>query len=230
MIGLEHLTNLKDLSLAGNMIEIVNDTAIDNFIHLETLNLSGNQIGSFIEITKLGRLPKLRTISLSDPHFGSCPVCYLSNYTTFIWSQIRNANEIDGSILNNELKIQAEATFIKKRMYYSMRIHTLKRNTTNLIRSAEQLTRKRCQCIRNAMKVLSVIKREVESNGIEWEIVNNMNSNVLMNQQQQSVQQQSISNSNSGINSINDKKNDEVIWTQKEIVERIRYLILNEKQ
>ena len=41
-------------------------------------------------------------------------------------------------VLAEETKQLAEATYMKKRMYYNMRIKTLRRNTTNALRRAQE--------------------------------------------------------------------------------------------
>ena len=67
--NLDALVNLKQLWIAGNMIDSIK-TSLDNLVSLNDLNISGNKICSFKEVLNLNRLPNLRVLSFYDPHFG----------------------------------------------------------------------------------------------------------------------------------------------------------------
>eukprot|EP00951_Prasinocladus_malaysianus_P043027 scaffold531908_cov38-Prasinocladus_malaysianus.AAC.1 len=97
-----------------------------------------SQIGAFKEICYLTRLPRLVSLSFTDPHWGDCPVAGLCNYQTYVMFNLPNLRTLDTLPLPEETKQLAEATFMKKKMYYNMRIKTLKRNTSNAIRKANQ--------------------------------------------------------------------------------------------
>ena len=51
---------------------------------------------------------------------------------------IQQLTALDTLALAEETKQLAEATYMKKRMYYNMRIKTLRRNTTNALRIAQE--------------------------------------------------------------------------------------------
>ena len=139
--GLENLIQLKNLSLARNRIEEIGDS-LDPNQKLQELNLSHNRIGHFKELLSLRRLGSLQWLALSDPHWGSNPVCRLCNYQTFVLYQLPQVEILDTVPVSPEVKNVAEATYMKKHMYYNMRIKTLKRNTTNIInRAKNSLTR-----------------------------------------------------------------------------------------
>eukprot|EP01138_Halocafeteria_seosinensis_P014919 gb/GECG01015230.1/.p1 GENE.gb/GECG01015230.1/~~gb/GECG01015230.1/.p1 ORF type:complete len:2060 (+),score=282.85 gb/GECG01015230.1/:1-6180(+) len=139
--GLEHLSQLKELSLARNRIEEIGD-ALDPNQKLEELNLAHNRIGHFKELLSLRRLESMKWLALSDPHWGCNPVCKLCNYQTFVLYQLPQVEVLDTVPVTSDIKNVAEATYMKKHMYYNMRIKTLKRNTTNMIKRARQsLTR-----------------------------------------------------------------------------------------
>ncbi len=57
------LSGLKELNLAENRIERIGHS-LDLLTKLENLNVSGNNISSFREITHLVRLPGLRMLGL----------------------------------------------------------------------------------------------------------------------------------------------------------------------
>lgn len=90
------------------------------------------------EVTKFAELLQLRNLLFSDPHWGDCPVACLCNYQTYILVTLPNLSSLDTLLLAEETKQLAEATYIKKKMYYNMRIKTMRRNTKNMIRAASR--------------------------------------------------------------------------------------------
>eukprot|EP00941_MAST-03F_sp_MAST-3F-sp1_P003667 g3667.t1 len=129
--GLDTLNGLQTLELGANRIERIGKS-LDGCRMLVSLNLSGNRIGSFQEILNLTRLPKLRQLHLGDPHFGDCPVCHLANYQTYVLYNVPQITSLDALLVSEETKKLAEATYMKKKMYYNMRIKTIKRNCSNI--------------------------------------------------------------------------------------------------
>lgn len=131
--GLATMTRLTELNLASNQIEQIGP-ALDLLKSLKEVNFSGNKIGSFKEVLHLARLNSLETCNFSDPNFGDNPICNLSNYQIFVLFHLPQLQRLDMKIVLEDDKILAEATFMKKKMYYNMRIKTIQRNTTNLVR------------------------------------------------------------------------------------------------
>ncbi|TPX66556.1 hypothetical protein SpCBS45565_g04405 [Spizellomyces sp. 'palustris'] len=134
--GLKHL---KQLHLGNNRIESVGD-ALDENIALENLNLSGNAISSFRQVMFLSRLPNLHSLCLSDPNFAENPICGLSNYQTHVIYHLPNLKWLDTLQVTEESRRIINATVMKKRMYYNMRIRTIKRNTNFLLKVLETRT------------------------------------------------------------------------------------------
>ena len=106
---------------------------------LEELNLAGNQVSSFREILSLSRLSSLRSLSFSDPHFGDNPICKLCNYQTYVTFHLSQLNSLDMELISGNAKRLAKAIYLKKKMYYNMRVKTLKRYATNVIRHGEEM-------------------------------------------------------------------------------------------
>ena len=79
---------------------------------------------------------RLASLSFADPHFGDNPLCSLCNYQTYLLFHMTHLRMFDSLLITDELRQLAEATYMKKKMYYNMRIKTLKRNTSNVIRKA----------------------------------------------------------------------------------------------
>ena len=135
--NLAPLTSLRELNLARNAVETVGDVLLAN-PSLTSVNLADNKIGSFKEIAALARLPNLRELCLADPHWGDNPVSTLCNYQTYVLFTIPGLAVLDTLPLAPETKALAEATYMKKKMYYNMRAKTLRRNATNAVRLAEE--------------------------------------------------------------------------------------------
>ncbi len=134
--GLSTLTNLQQLWVGRNKIDHIG-SALDANLALTDVNLSDNKIGCFKDLDHLSRLPNLTNLALNDPHFNPNPVCMLCNYQTYALYQLTNLTCLDALAVTDEAKHLALATFSKKKMYYNMRIKTLKRNTTNVYHRAK---------------------------------------------------------------------------------------------
>eukprot|EP00756_Hemistasia_phaeocysticola_P022288 Hpha_TRINITY_DN15823_c2_g1::TRINITY_DN15823_c2_g1_i1::g.189078::m.189078 len=159
--GLEKLQSLRVLSLARNRITSVGHR-LDSNSNLQELNLSANYIGSFREIPYLDRLANLRSLYFSDPHFGDNPVCQLCNYQTYTLYHLSKIRVLDYNTVSDESRQLAEATFVKKKMYYNMRIKTLRRNTSNLIKKAAQFKLTKFSEINLSLNVLVRLAKELE--------------------------------------------------------------------
>jgi Leucine-rich repeat (LRR) protein len=159
--GVSSLTNLKVLWLARNQIEVFS-TCLDLNVNLSELNLADNKVGCFKELLNLARLPALRKLSLSDPHFGENPVCGLCNYQTYVMYQLHQITSLDTMEIGQESKQMAEATYMKKNMYYNMRIKTMKRNTTNIVRKAQEAAQRQIDNIIRDVTSLACHQKDVQ--------------------------------------------------------------------
>ena len=122
--GIANLAQLVELNLAKNNIECIG-IGLDGLVSLKELNLSANRIGNFKEVLNLNRLPNLAICTFSDPHYGENPICSLCNYQTYVLFHLPKLVRLDTMIVSEESKNFAETTFMKKRMYYNMRIKTI---------------------------------------------------------------------------------------------------------
>eukprot|EP01061_Rhynchopus_euleeides_P005092 TRINITY_DN14333_c0_g2_i1.p1 TRINITY_DN14333_c0_g2~~TRINITY_DN14333_c0_g2_i1.p1 ORF type:complete len:1537 (+),score=690.35 TRINITY_DN14333_c0_g2_i1:257-4612(+) len=159
--GLNKLKHLKVLWVASNRITTIGHS-LDSNTALEELNLSGNEIGSFREIPHLDRLPHLTTLYFNDPHFGDNPICQLCNYQTYTLYHLTRVNVLDYNTVTEENRQFAEATFVKKKMYYNMRIKTLRRNTGNLVKKAVQFRQAKLSEVNLSLNVLIRMAKELE--------------------------------------------------------------------
>ncbi|XP_041469372.1 leucine-rich repeat-containing protein 9-like isoform X1 [Lytechinus variegatus] len=160
--GLNGLTALSELNLADNKIEKIGHS-LDNHDKLENLNLSGNNICSFKDITHLVRLPRLRILGLKDPLYAPNPVCYLCNYSTHVLYHLPWLERLDTyDVCNKSLREMAEATVMKKKMYYNMRVKTMKRNMSDILRQLCKEKRALTRGTKDRLKALSFAIKELE--------------------------------------------------------------------
>lgn len=136
--GLLNVGSLRILQVARNRISKIG-SALNSLSELHELNISGNSIASFKEILALCALPSLRVLSFNDPHFLENSVCNLCNYQTFVLYQLPHLTQLDSFLLSDESKHYAEATFMKKKMYYNMRIKTIKMTASNLKKAVRDI-------------------------------------------------------------------------------------------
>ena len=159
--GLEACGLLSCLWLGANRIVGLCD-ALSASTHLEELNLAGNLISNFKDIPNLARMRRLSSLCFSEPHFGDNPLCSLCNYQTYLLFHMTHLKVFDTQVITDELRQLAEATYMKKKMYYNMRIKTLKRNTSNVIRKAMEARQTKVSQINLNLNVLLRQAKDVE--------------------------------------------------------------------
>nr|KAF6501216.1 leucine rich repeat containing 9 [Molossus molossus] len=160
--GLQTLKNLNDLNLAGNLISSIG-RCLDPNEQLEKLNLSGNQICSFKDLTNLTRLHHLKDLCLNDPQYKTNPVCLLCNYSTHVLYHLPCLQRLDTyDVSAKTIKELADTTAMKKIMYYNMRIKTVQRH---LNEDLEKLNDRKCKLQKlpeERMKLFSFVKKNLE--------------------------------------------------------------------
>ncbi|XP_062296863.1 leucine-rich repeat-containing protein 9 [Scomber scombrus] len=163
--GLNTLLNLKELNLADNNIEKIGHS-LDPNVSLQHINLSGNKISSFKELTLLARLPHLRELALKDPTSTPNPVCLLCNYATHVLYHMPGLLRLDTyDVSSKQVKEAAESTVMKKMMYYNMRVRTAQRNLAearfSFIEKKKTLLQFPEECIRTLNRTLKNLEREL---------------------------------------------------------------------
>ena len=162
--GLGNLERLEHLNLAGNNIEQIS-SGFDGLVSLSKINLAANKIGNFKEVLNLNRLPCLSECTFNDPHYGDNPICNLCNYSTYVLYHLPRLYRLDTEMISDDSKNFAEGTFMKKRMYYNMRIKTIQRNTSNIMKLL-----KICRKVRNFKIDLQVSKLTKKLNEVQREL------------------------------------------------------------
>ncbi|KAI4885617.1 hypothetical protein NFI96_019058, partial [Prochilodus magdalenae] len=160
--GLDTLENLKELNLADNLIQNIAHSLHKNK-NLQILNLSGNNISSFKELTKLTCLSKLRELSLKDPQSSPNPVCILCNYYTHILYHMPTLHRLDSrDVSSKTTKDAAESTVMKKMMYYNMRVRCIQRQFEETEYKLHQQRKQRVQRPEEMIKTLSYTLKHLE--------------------------------------------------------------------
>ena len=163
--GIQSLSHLTELNLAKNNIETIG-IGLDGLVNLRELNISANRIGNFKEVLNLNRLPNLIICTFSDAHYGENPICSLCNYQTYVLFHLPRLIRLDTMLVSEESKTFADTTFMKKRMYYNMRIKTIQRNTSNIMKLLKICRKVRICKLENSqsklIKKLLEITRELE--------------------------------------------------------------------
>ncbi|XP_045307094.1 leucine-rich repeat-containing protein 9 isoform X5 [Leopardus geoffroyi] len=160
--GLQTLKNLNDLNLAGNLISSIG-RCLDPNEQLERLNLSGNQICSFKDLTNLTRLRHLKDLCLNDPQYKTNPVCLLCNYSIHVLYHLPSLQRLDTfDVSAKQIKELADTTAMKKIMYYNMRIKTIQRH---LHEDLEKLNEQKCKLQKlpeERIKLFTFVKKNLE--------------------------------------------------------------------
>ena len=89
---------------------------------LHTLHLSANLLGCFKELLALTSLSSLKHLVLSDPHFGTNPVCGLCNYQTYSLYHLGNLVSLDNMTICSSQKTLAQSIYMKKKMVGRVRV------------------------------------------------------------------------------------------------------------
>lgn len=97
-----------------------------------------------MQVWHLASLPNLKELLLNDPNWGASPIARLCNYATYAAVNLPNLRALDSQPLTSQTKAVAEATYLKKKMYYNMRINMLRRKAAALAQQAEQRLQVRC--------------------------------------------------------------------------------------
>ncbi|XP_038584816.1 leucine-rich repeat-containing protein 9 isoform X3 [Micropterus salmoides] len=163
--GLNTLHNLKELNLADNNIEKIGH-CLDPNVSLQSLNLSGNKISSFKELTLLECIPHLRELALKDPTSTPNPVCLLCNYATHVLYHMPGLQRLDTyDVSSKQVKEAAESTVMKKMMYYNMRVRSAQRNLAeiqlSLIERKKTMLQLPEECIRTLNHTFKNLEREL---------------------------------------------------------------------
>ncbi|XP_064369582.1 leucine-rich repeat-containing protein 9 [Dromaius novaehollandiae] len=175
--GLHTLQNLQEVNLAGNLIEKIG-SCLDFNIRIEILNLSANKLSSCKELTNLSRLPNLKDLGLNDPQYGPNPVCLLRNYAIHVLYHIPQLQRLDTcDVSQREIKVLAETTVMKKKMYYNMHVKSIHRQLHDELEKLKESKSKLQNLPENKIKLLSCSIKHLECELAELQMLGETSSN-----------------------------------------------------
>lgn len=163
--NLETLKNLTEFSIAQNQISSIS-RCLMLMNSVKVLNLAGNFISSFREVKKLALMENLTSLFLADPNFGESILCSLSNYSVFVLFILKNIKMLDGVLVTAELRNSSETTFLKKKLFYTMKIKSIQRAISGLKGTITEEAFKKMQenwdFILNQLKIAKKIEFEID--------------------------------------------------------------------
>ncbi|KAM4663517.1 LOW QUALITY PROTEIN: leucine-rich repeat-containing protein 9 [Discoglossus pictus] len=176
--GLNTLQNLKELNLAGNLIHSIGER-LDPNVQLERVNLSGNKISSFKELTNFARLPNLKDLGLKDPQYKPNVICLLCNYAIHVLYHMPQLQRLDTyDVSQKQTKDLAESTVMKKKMYYNMRVKTVHKQ---LRQALDKLNDQHCK-VKHVpeyqIRVLTLLMKNLERELLDLQLTGNMQMSI----------------------------------------------------
>ena len=89
-------------------------------------------------------------------------MCSLCNYQTYALYHLSQITCLDAELITDEAKSLAQSIYMKKKMYYNMRMKTLKRNATNVMQEAEEIFKQKLSSVNVTLNMLLKKKKDVE--------------------------------------------------------------------
>ena len=93
------LPSLVELNAARNEVTCLHEEHFRRCANLHTLNLSANPLCTIQDIQALKALPALKSLYLTDPVYGKCPVATLCDSRTLLLSTLTNIANLDGKLI-----------------------------------------------------------------------------------------------------------------------------------
>jgi Leucine-rich repeat (LRR) protein len=120
--GLHAVPELEECWLQANQISKLQ--GFETLSQLYNLGLAGNPVSDFKELKRLNVCGGLRALSMSDIHFGRCPIADEAGYQEFVVLHLPQVSTLDGIAITRETQLSAED------LYYS---HVTSRRPINII-------------------------------------------------------------------------------------------------
>lgn len=110
--GLHAQADLRELWAQDNRLERVG--GVEHLVSLQVLDVAGNPVANLRDVQKLAHLPRLRSVSFSDPHFGSCPVVRAAGYRQFVLASLPALTHLDGQTVGPQDRDGADEAFLRQ--------------------------------------------------------------------------------------------------------------------
>lgn len=104
--GLHGLPELTEFWIQANGVRSL--AGLEHNACLEVLAVGGCPIDDFRELRRLAPLTKLKALSLSDIHFGRCPIAGDSGYKHFVATQLPQIRQLDDVFLTTDAVAAAQ--------------------------------------------------------------------------------------------------------------------------
>ena len=163
--GLHHCPDLQELNVARNNISCLGG-ALENNLKLKTLTIAGNKLAKFHEVEEITALPELRQLNFSDPDWGDNPICSLCNYWTYILYHHPHLQIFDKFNISPEALRQAESTYLKKHLYYNMRIKTVQRQAVDAFRWSHNIKNELLQEYENELEMTAMHLARIQASAV----------------------------------------------------------------
>eukprot|EP00397_Hematodinium_sp_SG-2012_P001359 GEMP01001360.1.p1 GENE.GEMP01001360.1~~GEMP01001360.1.p1 ORF type:complete len:1506 (+),score=342.41 GEMP01001360.1:117-4634(+) len=138
--GISNLPKLRHLVAASNDL-----CSLDNVFYetklLETINVANNRLLSFDCIHAMQMFEHLTELDFTDPEFGSNPICQVTNYSIYALYQLKTLTILDRHRVTDEEREKAETEYMKKRIYYNMRIKSTLRHANDTLKRLKEMGR-----------------------------------------------------------------------------------------
>mgnify|MGYP000262303209 CR=1 FL=1 len=114
--GLHAVPELEECWIQANPITKLQ--GFETLTQLYSLGLAGTQIADFKELKRLSSCTGLRSLSLSDIHFGRCPIADEAGYQEFVVLHLPQVTILDGIAISRETQISAEDLYFTQVSLY----------------------------------------------------------------------------------------------------------------
>eukprot|EP00002_Diphylleia_rotans_P024102 TRINITY_DN4751_c0_g3_i5.p1 TRINITY_DN4751_c0_g3~~TRINITY_DN4751_c0_g3_i5.p1 ORF type:complete len:1028 (+),score=164.96 TRINITY_DN4751_c0_g3_i5:101-3184(+) len=159
--GICNNTRLRVLNIAANRIKNLQQH-LDCLNSLENLNLAANKICHYDDLEPLSALPHLSTLCFSDPNFGANPICSYPNYVSVSLGIVRQIRVFDGNSVTEEMRMAAQISLLKRRMYCNLREKVVHRLAEQQIVKHQKIIQEKIESLDSIIKQSSVYLHELE--------------------------------------------------------------------
>mmetsp|Transcript_5090 Transcript_5090/g.8968 ORF Transcript_5090/g.8968 Transcript_5090/m.8968 type:complete len:733 (-) Transcript_5090:333-2531(-) len=133
--GLHALGDLRELCLQNNCLTKL--TGLENNLSLRLLDVSRNNISKLSHLEALKHLANLREVSFQSDTFGVCPIVYQENYRQHAICVLKQIRKLDGEVVKDQDRSQAEDEFLQKALEFNDKIEDLHRHHRDELRNIE---------------------------------------------------------------------------------------------
>jgi len=110
--GLHAQADLRELWAQDNRLERV--AGVEHLVSLQVIDVAGNPVSNLKDVQKLAHLPRLRSVSFADPHFGPCPVVSAAGYKEFVLLSLPRLTHLDGTTVGDSEREGADEVFLEQ--------------------------------------------------------------------------------------------------------------------